>query len=145
FVLTDEAVSTALDNGITTVALRPPSDSLMSGYSALVHLLPDSLGGPIIEQDTLDLQLSIEGTLYTVASKTKRDTDRMKRLYRFRDIVRDIGESHPNTFERNGRENAVERAVRHRIPLYILVDDAMGFMQARQVVQPLDTPIYFGR
>jgi len=145
FELTDEAIHTALANGITTVALRPPSDSLVSGYSTLVHLLPDSLGGPIVEQDTLDLQVSIEGMEYPISLRARQDSERMKRIYRFRDIVRDLGETHPNSSQRNRTGFALEQAVNHRVPLYILVDDAMGFLQARQVIQSLDTPVYFGR
>jgi len=146
-VLTDEEIDTALAHGITTVALRQPADSLISGYSALVHLLPESLGGPIIEQDTLDLQVSIEGPVYTytVSPKANRDSERMKRLYRFRDIVRDLKEPHPNTLQRDGKSNAIEHAVNHRIPLYVLVDNAMGFLQAREVVQSLEIPVYYGR
>lgn len=138
-------ILTALHAGITTVALRPPADSLFSGYSALVHLLPDSLGGPVVVVDTLDLQISLSGPFRPPSTKHHNlPGEILKRSYRFRNAIREVSSSGPPSAA-SGRINPVIHAVEHNIPLYILVESAVNFLQVDESLQSLQHHRYYGR
>ncbi len=138
-------ILTALYAGITTIALRPPADSLFSGYSALVHLLPDSLGGPVVAADTLDLQISLSGPFrLPLRDHQNLSGEILKRSYQFRNALRDGSSPAPQGVS-FGRTTPVRHAIQHNIPLYILVDSAVNFLQVSESLHSLQNPRYYGR
>jgi len=55
----DETLRTTYASGISTIAVRQTSDSLFGGWSKLIQLLPDSLGGSQIITNELDYQINL--------------------------------------------------------------------------------------
>jgi len=110
-----------------------------------VQLLPDSLGGPVVVVDTLDLQISLCGPFrLPSAGSQNRSGELLKRSYRFRNAVRDVSSSVPREITANPF-NPVVHAIEHNIPLYVLVESAVNFLQVEEIVQSLSNRWYYGR
>lgn len=58
----DETLHAIYASGVSTVVIRQTSDSLFGGWSSLVQLLPDSLGGSQIITNELDYQINLHHT-----------------------------------------------------------------------------------
>lgn len=142
---TPQAISGALRNGITTIALRPPADSLFGGYSALIHLVPDSVGGPIIAVDTLDYQISLAGPpVLPEKGITPLPIRREQRMYRFRNVLQTM-----NDYDNQRDLSLAVRTLSHishtDLPLYILVDSGVNLLQARDLLDTYHLHGYYGR
>lgn len=80
--------------GITTIITRPQTDSLFQGFSRVIQLLPDSLGGPKVLRDSLDFGISLMPGEWSAISDTGHVYRRMARYYRLREALR-RRENHP--------------------------------------------------
>lgn len=149
FLPEDEEIYTMLKGGVTTIALRPPADSLFSGYSALVKLLPDSLGGTHIIQDTLDYQISLTGPMVDLNRNQSKDVavSALARMYRFRKFLDEaysdadylpeystLVKEHPNW----------PPVFRNDFPLYVLSNKAVQILEVHSMLMDAGANFYFG-
>ncbi|MBD3274532.1 MAG: hypothetical protein GF372_04440 [Candidatus Marinimicrobia bacterium] len=83
----EEKLRALYASGITTIAVRQTSDSLFGGWSRLVQLLPDSLGGPQIITNELDYQINLNHYFDQDADLAKYDPFKQKHnFYRIRQV-----------------------------------------------------------
>jgi len=149
FLPEDEEIHSMLRGGVTTIALRPPADSLFSGYSALVKLLPDSLGGTHIIDDTLDYQISLTGPMVDLNSKQSKDlvVSPLARMYRFRKFLdeaysdADYLPDYSTLLEENPNWPPV---FRDDLPLYVLSNRAVQILEAHSMLIDAGANFYFG-
>lgn len=146
FLPGNRVIGEMLRSGITTVALRPPVDSLFSGYSALVKLLPDTLGGFDVVNDTLDFQVSLDGK--AIYSKdVLAPAASMERLFRFREFLTTYYAQH----RAETADPAADSLVAHgspypekNIPLYILANRAIEILEVNSLFKEYHVQGYFG-
>jgi len=140
-----ESVLRALRSGITTIALRPPADSLFGGYSALIHLMPDSVGGPIIAVDTLDYQVSLAGPpVLPDQGRAAHRTRREHRMYRFRNVLQTVN-IYDNRHDLSPAARTLSHITQTDLPIYILVDSGINFLQAHDLLETYHLHGYYGR
>jgi len=147
FLPEDEEIHSMLKGGVTTIALRPPADSLFSGYSALVKMLPDSLGGTHIAEDTLDYQISLTGSMIDRKQSNDGSVSTLARMYRFRKFLDEaysdadylpeyntLVKDHPNW----------PPVLQEQLPLYVLSNRAVQILEAQSMLMDAGAKFYFG-
>jgi hypothetical protein len=83
----EEKLRALYASGITTIAVRQTSDSLFGGWSSLVQLLPDSLGGAQTITRELDYQINLNHYFDQEETAGRYDSFIQKRnLYRLREL-----------------------------------------------------------
>lgn len=140
-----DSILRLLKSGITTVALRPPPDSLFGGYSALIHLMPDSVGGPVVAVDTLDYQISLAGPpglpKHNLAAR-RMATE--KRFYRLRNTLQTVSLYEDQRHLSSDSQTLIQVTHSH-FPVYILVNDAVNFLRVHQLLHTDQVQAYYGR
>ncbi len=149
FLPEDAEIRTMLQGGVTTIALRPPADSLFSGYSALVKLLPDSLGGTIIVEDTLDFQISLTGPAIESQEDANSDSpvNGLSRMYRFRNFLFQTFHTTTNSADYStllSEHHSWPPVFSHKLSLYILTDRAAQILETHTMLSDVNANFYFG-
>ncbi|MCF7802919.1 MAG: hypothetical protein K9N46_07555 [Candidatus Marinimicrobia bacterium] len=138
---TGEQIQSLLSHGITTVAVRPPTDSLFGGYSSLVEIAPDSLGGPNILVDTLDYQISLVGT-----DDASLQFNSLQKMYRLREAIRQLRNPAYQglDFTPLSEKEFLVKTVQKGIPLYLVLDNPVHYSLVTEMLAPHDVQYYFG-
>lgn len=148
FHFSGSQIEEMLSHGITSVVLRPPEDSLFGGFSALVRVLPDTLGGPQVLEDSLDYQISLLGTNWWTPGIRERSVyEDMERVYRLRETIRQL--DNPAyagiDFSPLDATETVVKAVQQNIPIYFLVDERLHYFILRELLADRQIRYYYGQ
>lgn len=144
---TSRQITSPLSHGITSLAVRPPADSLFGGLSALVLVYPDSEGNVIVLEDSLDYQISLLGAGWQTRHLQPQDTNaEMRDLYRLREAIRQLeNPAYQNIdFSPLDEREMFVKVIAENIPIYLLIDNPLHYQFVPDLLQQQDIRYYYG-